>query len=49
MGLIGWLGWMSEEKDKLMLLRDMTTDERQLEVIDKMIADLEEKELELKK
>lgn len=43
MGLAGWLGWMGEHLDKLKVLRSMTKDEKELKIIDEMIAELEAK------
>lgn len=44
MGLIGWFHWMKEEVDTLKAIRDTLKDEKQIEVIDKLIAKAEEEE-----
>ena len=43
MGLAGWFSWMGEHLDKLKVLRSMTKDEKELKIIDEMIAELEAK------
>jgi hypothetical protein len=44
MGLIGLFHWMKEEVDTLKAIRATLKDEKQIEVIDKLIAKAEEEE-----
>lgn len=42
MGYFGWFHWMKEEVDVLKAIRATLKDEKQIEVIDKLIAKAEE-------
>ena len=44
MGFFGWFHWMKEEVDTLKAIRATLKDEKQIEVIDKLIAKAEEEE-----
>lgn len=41
MGLAGWFHWLSEDVDKLKVVRSMTKDAEQLKILDEVIADIE--------
>ena len=43
MGSYGWFHWLSEELDKLKLVRSMTKDAEQIKILDEVIADIESK------
>jgi len=42
MGYYGWFSWMKEDVDVLKAIRATLKDEKQIEVIDKLIAKAEE-------
>lgn len=41
MGNWGWFSWLSEDVDKLKVVRSMTKDAEQLKILDEVIADIE--------
>lgn len=41
MGLVGWFSWLSEDVDKLKVVRSMTKDAEQIKILDEVIADIE--------
>lgn len=43
MGLAGWFPWLGEEIEKLEVLKAITTDEKQLKIIDEMIESVKAK------
>lgn len=43
MGDWGWFSWLSQNVDKLKVVRSMTTDQEQLKLLDEIICDLENK------
>ena len=44
MGNWGWFHWLKDDVDTLKAIRDTLKDEKQIEVIDKLIAKAEEEE-----
>ena len=43
MGEWGWFPWLSQDVDKLKMVRSMTTDAKQIKTLDEVIADIESK------
>ena len=43
MGDWGWFSWLSEDVDKLKLVRSMTKDAEQIKILDEVIAHIESK------
>ena len=43
MGEWGWFPWLSQNVDKLKMVRSMTKDVKQIKLLDEVIADIESK------
>lgn len=43
MGDWGWFHWLSQDVDKLKLVRSATKDAEQIKILDEVIADIESK------
>lgn len=43
MGEWGWFSWLSQNVDKLKVVRSMTTDQEQIKLLNEIIQDLENK------
>lgn len=43
MGEWGWFPWLSQDVDKLKLVRSATKDAKQIKILDEVIADIESK------
>ena len=43
MGDWGWFPWLSQDVDKLKLVRSATKDAEQIKILDEVIADIESK------
>lgn len=41
MGNWGWFSWLSEDVDKLKVVRSATKDAEQIKILDEVIADIE--------